>query len=24
VIALPLSENQVDVDHVLCYVQKLD
>ncbi|USG59853.1 hypothetical protein NBZ79_11760 [Sneathiella marina] len=23
VIALPLSENQVDVDHVLCYVQKL-
>ena len=24
VIALPLSENQIDVDHVLCYVQKLD
>ena len=24
VIALPLSENQVDIDHVLCYVQKLD
>ncbi|MEH6546705.1 MAG: hypothetical protein V7701_09770, partial [Sneathiella sp.] len=23
VIALPLSENQIDVDHVLCYVQKL-
>lgn len=23
VIALPLSENQVDIDHVLCYVQKL-
>lgn len=23
VIALPLSENQVEVDHVLCYVQKL-
>ncbi|WP_339632613.1 hypothetical protein [uncultured Sneathiella sp.] len=24
VIALPLSENQIDIDHVLCYVQKLD
>lgn len=24
VIALPLSENQIDVDHVLCFVQKLD
>ncbi|MFC4270644.1 hypothetical protein GQF03_02845 [Sneathiella chungangensis] len=24
VIALPLSENQVDIDHVLCYVQRLD
>ena len=23
VIALPLSENQIDIDHVLCYVQKL-
>ncbi|TNE34542.1 MAG: hypothetical protein EP348_10705 [Alphaproteobacteria bacterium] len=23
VIALPLSENQIDIDHVLCYIQKL-
>ena len=23
-IALPLSEDQVNIDHVLCYVQKLD
>jgi hypothetical protein len=23
VIALPLSEDQIEIDHVLCYVQKL-